>query len=252
MLLRTGLEMDLKGHFFNPSERRGYHHGRLRDALLEAARTLVAERGPNGFTLAEAAKLVGVTAAAPYRHFADRNALLGELARQGFEIFADRLKVAWGNGAPDPITAAQRMGQAYQEFARQEPGLYSAMFGSVQTLNSPGPGTAADNALETLRKAAAAILAQFGAPESGAKDLALEIWSLSHGVAMLTLAGHLDRCNADCDPAAIMSRAGHSLFESAIRRALAGKGPPHSPPPPAPPSSAEAAQTRPSPWGKTS
>ena len=63
--------MDPKQNFFGGG-RRGYHHGRLRDALVEAARTLVAERGTAGFTLAEAAKRVGVTAAAPYRHFSDR------------------------------------------------------------------------------------------------------------------------------------------------------------------------------------
>ena len=78
--------------------RRGYHHGRLKDALIEAARNLVAERGPAGFTLSEAAKRVGVTAAAPYRHFADRNALMSELAQRGFETFSDRLERAWDNG----------------------------------------------------------------------------------------------------------------------------------------------------------
>ena len=97
-------------HGFFGGERRGYHHGRLKQALVEAARTLVAERGPAGFTLAEAAKLVGVTSAAPYRHFSDRTALMGELARLGFELFAERLSQAWDDAQPDPVAAMLRMG----------------------------------------------------------------------------------------------------------------------------------------------
>ncbi len=82
--------------------RRGYHHGRLKDALIEAARSLVAERGPAGFTLSEAAKMVGVTAAAPYRHFSDRNDLMSELARRGFESFASGWKRRGTTASPTP------------------------------------------------------------------------------------------------------------------------------------------------------
>jgi AcrR family transcriptional regulator len=96
--------------------RRGYHHGNLKDALVEAARTLIAERGASGFTLAEAAKLAGVTPAAPYRHFNDRNALLCELARRGFDAFGARLGEAWSAGRPDPVAALWRMGEAYLDF----------------------------------------------------------------------------------------------------------------------------------------
>ncbi|QYU66880.1 TetR/AcrR family transcriptional regulator [Leptolyngbya sp. 15MV] len=70
--------------------RRGYHHGNLKEALLEAARLLTAERGPHGFTLAEAARIAGVSPSAPYRHFKDKDALMGELARRGFEAFGTR------------------------------------------------------------------------------------------------------------------------------------------------------------------
>ena len=65
--------------------KRGYHHGNLRQALVDAALTLIAEKGPTGFTMAEAAKIADVSAAAPYRHFKGRDELLQEVARQGFE-----------------------------------------------------------------------------------------------------------------------------------------------------------------------
>jgi AcrR family transcriptional regulator len=210
--------MNRKEPLFNFA-RRGYHHGRLKDALIEAARCLVAERGPAGFTLAEAAKLVGVTAAAPYRHFADRNELMGELARRGFALFGERLANAWDEGRPDPLQAFRRMGAAYLAFARAEPGLYAAMFGQLKC--GPLAEAIGDKALETLEWAARAILAQSGAETSrihaAAHELAYEIWSLSHGVAMLSLAGHFGAAGGP-DPATIMEKGAAALTETAIRR----------------------------------
>ncbi|HRM76468.1 MAG TPA: helix-turn-helix domain-containing protein, partial [Paracoccus sp. (in: a-proteobacteria)] len=75
--------------------RSSYHHGNLRQALVEATVRLIEENGPQAFTLAEAARLAGVSAAAPYRHFTGRDELLEEVARQGFEEFADRLEAAY-------------------------------------------------------------------------------------------------------------------------------------------------------------
>ena len=109
--------MEIKRRIFG-ADRPSYHHGRLKDALIEAARELVAERGPAGFTLADAAKRVGVTGAAPYRHFADRQALMQELALRGFALFDERQRAAWQNGRPDAVTAFRRMGASYLSFAK--------------------------------------------------------------------------------------------------------------------------------------
>ncbi len=209
--------MSNKKDFCGP--RRGYHHGRLKDALIEAARHLVAERGPAGFTLSEAAKRVGVTAGAPYRHFTDRADLMTELARRGFDLFGQRLERAWDEGRPDAVAAFRRMGLAYLDFAREEPGLYSAMFGNVATLSEPDSGAAADRALATIRNAAGAILRQHGAPESGARDLAFQIWALSHGIAMLAVSGHFNPAHG-ADPARILEDGGRNLVEMSVRRAL--------------------------------
>jgi AcrR family transcriptional regulator len=208
--------MDPKQNFFG-GQRRGYHHGRLRDALVEAARSLVAERGPAGFTLAEAAKRVGVTAAAPYRQFSDRNELMGELASRGFQLFGERLARAWNDGRPTILEAFGRMGAAYLAFAQEEPGLYAAMFGNVQTLAAPGPGAAADAALDSLRRASGAILRSYGAPESAARDLAFQIWAYSHGVAMLAVSGHL-AASKGCDPAAVLQQGTANIVEMTVRR----------------------------------
>jgi AcrR family transcriptional regulator len=197
--------------------RRGYHHGRLKEALVEAARALVAERGEASFTLAEAAKLAGVTAAAPYRHFSDRNALLGELAKRSFDLFCQRLKGAWDEGRPDPVQAFRRMGTAYLAFAREEPGLYHAMFGTAQAL-TPEHAAAARQSFDLLMTAAQAVLVHFGAETGGARQLANEIWALAHGVAQLMLAGHLDAGARPCDPNGVLGGGAASLIEMAIRR----------------------------------
>ena len=203
---------------FIRGERRGYHHGGLRDALLEAARSLLAERGPAGFTLAEAAKLVGVTAAAPYRHFTDRNALMSELARRGFEQFGARLVGAWDEGRPDPQSALARMGGAYLAFSRDEPGLYSAMFDNPGAPCAPSTAAPAEKTIEVLRLAARNVLRRRGALEGGARQLALEIWSLSHGVAMLALGGHFDARQSDSDPNRVLISGVAALVEMAVRR----------------------------------
>lgn len=211
--------MRAKHPFFGRGDPGSYHHGRLREALIEAARLLVAQHGPAGFTLADAAKLAGVTAAAPYRHFADRGALMAELTQRGFERFGERLTEAWSDGAPDPAAALDRIGQAYLAFARDERGLYSAMFADVRTLDVPQAGAAASHALDLLRRAAAAVLRRREVRDGDARELAFDLWSLSHGVAMLAVAGHLDRDFDGADPARILKRATHGLIEAAVRRA---------------------------------
>jgi hypothetical protein len=91
------------------------------------------------------------------------------------------------------------------------------MFGNVQTLAASAPGAAADAALETLRRASAAVLRSHGAPDSAARDLAFQIWAYSHGVAMLAVSGHL-AASKGCDPAAIHQQGTANLVEMTVRR----------------------------------
>src|SRR6202012_2571770 len=115
---------------------RGYHHGNLKEALLQAALGRPAEKGPAGFTFAEAARSAGVSPAAPYRHFRDRDELLASIAQRGFEQFEARLNAAWDDGRPDTIPAFERLGKAYLAFAHDDPASYSAMFESGLPTNA--------------------------------------------------------------------------------------------------------------------
>ncbi len=169
------------------TDRKGYHHGNLREALVDAALRLIREKGPAGFSFAEAARLAGVSPAAPYRHFKDRDALLAETARVGFERFADRLEAAWAGGRPSPLSSLEALGRAYLAFARDEPALYAAMFeAGVKPAGDPALQAQADRAFGVLH-AACARLAET-APEGArppAHMMAYHVWSLSHGVASL-------------------------------------------------------------------
>jgi hypothetical protein len=109
------------------------------------------------------------------------------------------------------------MGQAYLAFARDEPGLYMTMFGQAQAMPE-GPANPGTAAMDSLIGAAAVVLQSAGGSVRGARRLAMEIWALSHGVAMLMLGGHLATGDADCDPAALLNRASSALVEAAVRR----------------------------------
>src|SRR5579871_650630 len=122
---------------------RGYHHGNLKEALLQAALGLIAEKGAAGFTFADAARMAGVSPAAPYRHFRDRDELLSNIAQRGFEQFEAILTKAWDDGRPDTVSAFERVGKAYLAFASEEPAFYSAMFESGLAVEVSAPLQAA-------------------------------------------------------------------------------------------------------------
>jgi AcrR family transcriptional regulator len=166
---------------------RGYHHGNLREALIRAALKLIAQKGPAGFTFAEAARSAGVSPAAPYRHFRDRDELLANVALRGFSQFEAALARAWDGGRPDVFAAVERLGGAYLDFARAEPAYYSAMFeAGVPLASNAELREASDRAFAVLREAAEGLCLQTPA---GAKPpalmVALHVWAMTHGVASL-------------------------------------------------------------------
>ena len=168
-------------------ERRGYHHGNLREALVEATLALIAAKGTAGFTIAETARLAGVSPAAPYRHFRDADALLAEVAVRGFDRFAATLSKAWNNGAPDPIRAFEAMGRAYLGFARDEPAYYAAMFEArLAQDDHPALREAGDRAFAVLREGAETLTARLPREvRPPSLMMALHVWALSHGIASL-------------------------------------------------------------------
>jgi AcrR family transcriptional regulator len=202
---------------------RGYHHGNLKEALVRAALELIAKKGPAGFTFAEAARWAGVSPAAPYRHFRDRDELISDVARRGFDLFEAALKRAWDDGRPDPSTAFERLGRAYLEFARTEPAYYSAMFEAGVPLDtSPELRESGERAFAVLRAATETLVATMPAQNRPpVMMMALHIWALSHGIASLFARGDAARRRLPMTP--------EELLEAAVLLYLRGLGLPDSP-----------------------
>jgi len=171
--------------------KRGYHHGNLKQALVEATLKLIEEKGPAGFTVAEAAKLAGVTPAAVYRHFYGRESLIAECALQGHRIFGDLMEHAYADGRPTALKAFEATGRAYLAFARKFPGHYMAMFESgVNVQSNPVLATAADRSRSVLERAAQKLSEHI--PEDKrppATMFSSHIWAMSHGVVELFARG---------------------------------------------------------------
>jgi AcrR family transcriptional regulator len=197
---------------------RGYHHGNLTEALVEAALDLIGRYGPAGFSFAEVTRSVGVSAAAPYRHFRDRNALMAEVARRGFDRFTARLDSAWNDGRPDPMTAFMQVGHAYLDFARAEPAYYAAMFEARLPSDMSRPlSQSADQAFAVLRRACETLIADMPQDRRPpALMMSLHVWALSHGIASLFGRGDEARRKVPMPP--------EELLEAGILVYLEGLG----------------------------
>jgi AcrR family transcriptional regulator len=164
-----------------PVKRRpsGRHHGNLRNDLLRAALELVGERGPHGFTLAEASRRAGVSVAAPYKHFADRESLLAELAVQGYRTQRERFAAALA-GEDDPVEQLGRFAAAYVRFAAEEPALFDVTFhAGIDKSRFPGLASAGDEVSALLLPVARRLTAS----DEAAFELLLRVASAAHGLA---------------------------------------------------------------------
>ncbi len=172
--------------------RRGsYHHGDLKRALTSAALSLVAEKGPRGFTLTEAARRAGVSAAAPYRHFVDKAELLAAVAEQGFHnLHADLTAAA--ESTPDPKKRVTELGRVYVRWAVAHPDHYQVMFGgdSLKARHA-SLGQAAGQAFGDLLNAITACQEAGIVAGGDPLEVAAPLWSLVHGIASLAIGGDL-------------------------------------------------------------
>ncbi len=209
---------------------RGFHHGDLRNALLVIARRLVKQHGPEQFSLREAAREAGVSPNAAYRHFADRRALLRQLARQGFLELAIEMEQAMAAVGDDPVARFHANGLAYVRFATRESDLFTLMFGpfgagaGTEGLDVPGPASGMTG-YELLGSVLDGLVTGgYLAPRDRAGAEAM-LWPAVHGLAVLTNAG-------------ILPPPVEASFERAypmLARAIGARPLPDPPPAPAPP-----------------
>jgi AcrR family transcriptional regulator len=162
-----------------------YHHGDLRAALLRAAMGLLEESGETALSLRAVARRAGVSPAAPYRHYADREALVSAVAAVGYRELAERLAAAH----PSPSTPDQlaSVATAYVQFALERPALFRIMFGEPCDRDND-ERVAATAAVSGYVRA----IVERAFPQADAEALATAIWALVHGLAFLYLDGKLD------------------------------------------------------------
>jgi len=172
-----------------------YHHGDLRQSLLEVALELIAEHGPDAFTLREAARQIGVSHSAPYRHFADKDALLIAIAEAGFTELYRLGREAADAAADQPRARLRAFGEAYLRFAIEHPSQYRVMFGRAIRKPTPALREAGDLAFGLLEAQVAEVVGRVDV-----HDLAMAIMAGVHGLAMLALDGMLDERDEHAAP----------------------------------------------------
>jgi AcrR family transcriptional regulator len=180
--------------------RKSYHHGDARNALLAAGIELIDEVGAAELSLRGVAERAGLSRQAPYNHFADKEALLAELVRIGFERLESRVKAVKGY----PREAAlEHAGDAYIEFAQTAPTLFRLMFSRelVDLARFPAAMAAARSAFGSL----ATIVATLAAPQH-ANALSLAAWCLVHGYATLSIEMGLEAPDRRAERARLFAR----------------------------------------------
>jgi AcrR family transcriptional regulator len=171
-----------------PARRESYHHGDLRRALLDATLELVERYGPQGFTLRAAAREAGVTPGATYHHFEDKDALVGAVAEEGFELLHAELQAAARRDAASARERSHNVGVAYVLFAIEHPTRFRVMLGfgvkaGIRTKS-------ARNAYQLVREVLVEGLK--GKPDEVVSESeVLGWWAVVHGLAFLAIDGHL-------------------------------------------------------------
>lgn len=196
-----------------------YHHGELRQALVDSARTLVHERGASGFSLSDACRRAGVSTAAPYRHFADKHEILSEVAAQGFIDLTTRTRA---EAEHHPLGSTERivaLGRVYFLFATSEPALFRMMLGQE-------PGIEKNEKLAALGHECFAFVVQEVISFCNANNIAgdaqmfaLQLWTLVHGAATLSIDGGYAKVASGLNVEELITQAADRLLFSLLRSA---------------------------------
>ena len=213
-----------------PPESGGYHHGNLRDALIDAALALEPDHGPLGVSLREVARKVGVTHPAAYHHFESKEALVLAVAERGFQALAARLDEDIAD-ARDPFFAVIDAAVSYTRFAVRAPSQFRFMYGTSPASAGPLETSHAELLRRFERVVQSAQEAKLIAPGPLARPAA-QVWSVAHGVATLTLAGALDgapRARRDKRSPKQTERRALDLVRATIVGLLFGMAPADSP-----------------------
>ena len=196
--------------------KKAYHHGELREALLETAETLLQEDGPSGLSLRKVGRQLGVTPGAPYRHFEDKDALLAALATEGFRKLRTAI-LGDQEGALDGQERLRRAGVGYLSFASSHPELFRLMFGWMPARDVPELCEAGDAAFAAFE----GILQECeeeGLLSRSVRDAGLLTWSAVHGAAFLAIDDRLKLGEPAPNPECVLNLLHEALWSGIGRR----------------------------------
>ncbi len=189
-----------------------YHHGDLREALITAAREQISEHGLENFSLATACRSAGVSTAAPYKHFRDRDEILEEVTAQGFEALADRSMAAVERAGTGTLEGIIAMGEAYVEFACKETGLFRVMFGQHPVIKDK------EHVSNTGRSCFGQVIEQVAiycerqGVEGDAHEIAVRLWTFVHGAASLLIDQDYEKVAPGIDIPRLIAKATPGLL----------------------------------------
>ena len=167
--------------------------GSLRDRLIEESRRLISLHGAESFRIADACRAAGVTTAAPYKHFENREELIGEISAMGFRELTERMRAAHGAHEAGSIEGLIAMGRAYIGYANDDPEMFHLMWGSSrQSVKHDAMECDGKACFQFLLDAIAAMTARLGWSDVDLREIALPLWSGIHGLAWLKLSDRLD------------------------------------------------------------
>ncbi len=195
-------------------KRKSYHHGQLKEALIAAAAQLVEEKGAENFSMADACRLAGVSTAAPYRHFRDRNELLAEVVNQGFRDLAEADHQAVLTAGEGTLEGIIEMGKSYVGFAARRPGVFRLMFG--QNSHVKRVEGVLEEGMECFGEVIqqVALYCETHGCKEDARQVALRLWTFVHGAASLLIDEDYAHIAPDLDVYALIAEATPRLLRS--------------------------------------
>ncbi len=199
-------------HRENSEKRERYHHGDLRAHLIETVRQLVEEKGVEGFSISEASRRAGVSSAAPYKHFCDKDEIVRAVALEGMERLGDAMRVAADSHDMENFAKLNALGASYVRFAREEPGVFRLMFGITETHGKDEEMIACGHrAYGTLLEVVAAYLG----PEAEEEDVlnrSYMLWSFVHGHSFLEIDGKVEASKVGASEDALIAEMSRRML----------------------------------------
>jgi AcrR family transcriptional regulator len=189
-----------------------YHHGDLRAALVEAVRHLVEEKGPDRFSVSDACRIAGVSTAAPYRHFADKEEMLLAVALEGIRRQRAGMEAAAIDQPPGADETIARLGDAYVAFALREPAVFRLIFGLTRT-HSDHVGMIGEG-MQTFGVLLNQVAQRIGRPPDSAEVTArsLPLWTFVHGLSFLLIDDKLATMKLEVDVPQLIRHSLHKLL----------------------------------------